>query len=123
VRVASRRQIRQDRARFTVERRIDTAIIGSQLERSHQVEGNTSVRYICHTRNGSTRGIVISRPIIVLGNWFVVCGSLGEDFHYRAQKYWELRDFDGIQLAIRFNDMPEFEDSLRKLRDGPILKL
>jgi len=49
-------------------------------------------------------------------------GRLGEDFHYRVQKYWELRDFGGVQFAVRFNDAQEFEDSLGKLREGPILK-
>lgn len=49
-------------------------------------------------------------------------GRLGDDFHYRVQKYWELRDFDGVQFAVRFKDIQEFEDSLRKLREGPILK-
>jgi aminoglycoside 2''-phosphotransferase len=47
--------------------------------------------------------------------------QLGEDFDYRVQKYWELRDFDGVQFAVRFNDAEEFEDALRKLRKGPIL--
>jgi aminoglycoside 2''-phosphotransferase len=49
-------------------------------------------------------------------------GDLGTNVHYRVQKYWELRDFDGIQFAVRFNDTEEFADSLVKLREGPILK-
>jgi len=48
-------------------------------------------------------------------------GQLGAGIHYRIQKYWELRDFDGVQFAIRFNDPKEFVDSIRKLREGPIL--
>ena len=50
-------------------------------------------------------------------------GHLGTGVHYRVQKYWELRDFDGVQFAVRFNDTKEFADSLLKLRQGPILQL
>jgi aminoglycoside phosphotransferase (APT) family kinase protein len=49
-------------------------------------------------------------------------GNLGEYFNYRVQKYWELRDFGGVQFAIDFNDTQEFEASLAKLREGPLLK-
>jgi aminoglycoside 2''-phosphotransferase len=65
------------------------------------------------------------------GQPFVTCaiqayqaagGRLGPHFDYRVQKYWELRDFDGVQFAVRFNDVQEFEDSVRKLREGPILR-
>jgi aminoglycoside phosphotransferase (APT) family kinase protein len=48
-------------------------------------------------------------------------GHLGEHFDHRVQKYWELRDFDGVQFAVRFNDTQEFEDAIEKLRNGPIL--
>lgn len=49
-------------------------------------------------------------------------GELGEDFHHRVQRYWELRDFGGVRWAVRFNDVKEFDDSIQKLRKGPILK-
>lgn len=51
----------------------------------------------------------------------VAGGEVGEDFHHRVQRYWELRDFGGVRWAVRFNDAEEFEDSIQKLRKGPIL--
>ncbi len=47
--------------------------------------------------------------------------DLGEDFYHRVQRYWELRDFGGVRWAVRYNDVEEFNDSIRKLRNGPIL--
>jgi hypothetical protein len=38
------------------------------------------------------------------------------------QRYWELRDFGGLQFAVRHADQQEFIDALRKLEHGPILK-
>lgn len=49
-------------------------------------------------------------------------GDPGEDFHHRVQRYWELRDFGGVRWAVRFHDDAEFDDSIRKLRQGPILR-
>ena len=48
-------------------------------------------------------------------------GVLGESFGYRLRKRWEARDFDGLSYAIQQNDPDEFEDSIAKLRRGPIL--
>lgn len=39
----------------------------------------------------------------------------------RMQRYWELREFDGIAQAVMMNDEMELRDSLGKLRAGPVL--
>lgn len=48
-------------------------------------------------------------------------GVLDETFHHRMRKLWELREFDGIQFAVQYDDSKEFEDAVGKLRNGPIL--
>lgn len=48
-------------------------------------------------------------------------GLFNENDHYRMQRLWELRDFYGVLYGIRFNDEEELLDSIRKLREGPVL--
>lgn len=48
-------------------------------------------------------------------------GELDENFEYRMQRLWEVREFEGLHYAIKFADPFEFNDALRKLRHGPIL--
>ncbi|MGH2557711.1 MAG: phosphotransferase family protein [Thermomicrobiales bacterium] len=48
-------------------------------------------------------------------------GELDEDFSHRLWRFWELREFDGVQLAVQSGDSAEFEDAVRKLRRGPVL--
>jgi len=40
----------------------------------------------------------------------------------RVQRWWELRELDGVAWAIRTNDDAELEDAIRKLRARPILR-
>ena len=47
-------------------------------------------------------------------------GVFGEDDAYRMRRLWELRHFYGVLFSVRFNDEREMEDSIRKLRAGPI---
>lgn len=49
-------------------------------------------------------------------------GQLDENFEYRMQRLWEAREFEGLHYAVKFDDPIEFNDALRKLRHGPILK-
>ncbi len=48
-------------------------------------------------------------------------GDLGSGFDQRMAGLWGLREFGGLQYAIKFNDEEEFADSIIKLRKGPIL--
>lgn len=47
--------------------------------------------------------------------------ELDRNWRHRAEQYWALRVFFGIQFAIDREDEAEWVDSLRKLREGPIL--
>lgn len=46
---------------------------------------------------------------------------LDRDWEHRADQWWALRVFFGIQFAIDREEEAEWVDSLRKLREGPIL--
>ncbi|HLO15995.1 MAG TPA: hypothetical protein VK206_14275 [Anaerolineales bacterium] len=48
-------------------------------------------------------------------------GELDENFEYRMQRLWEVREFEGLHYAIKFNDPNEQNDAIHKLRHGPIL--
>ena len=48
-------------------------------------------------------------------------GLFDDSDHYRMERLWELRDFYGVLYGIRFNDEEELLDSIRKLREGPVL--
>jgi len=48
-------------------------------------------------------------------------GTLDATFDYRTRRLWELRVFDGLAFAVRHADSAEFDDAVRKLREGPIL--
>jgi aminoglycoside 2''-phosphotransferase len=47
--------------------------------------------------------------------------TLTESLAYRIEHYWEVRDFGGLQFAVKHTDQEELTDALRKLRQGPIL--
>ncbi|MGH2609348.1 MAG: phosphotransferase family protein, partial [Tepidiformaceae bacterium] len=47
--------------------------------------------------------------------------ELDSNWRHRADQWWALRVFFGIQFAIDRKDEAEWVDSLRKLRAGPIL--
>ena len=48
-------------------------------------------------------------------------GHLTAAFAHRLQRYWELREFEGIQFAVVHADEDELADSLDKLRRGAVL--
>ena len=48
-------------------------------------------------------------------------GLFDEDDGYRMERLWELRDFYGVLYGVRFSDEQELVDSIRKLREGPVL--
>ena len=48
-------------------------------------------------------------------------GLLGEGFEHRLRQMWAVREFGGIDYSIRYEDRAELEDSIEKLRRGPIL--
>jgi len=48
-------------------------------------------------------------------------GILDEGLLYRAQRLWELREFVGIGFAVRTTNQAQFDDAVRKLRNGPLL--
>ena len=47
-------------------------------------------------------------------------GELDPDWRFRMARQWELREFFGVRNAIKANDIAELNDSIRKLRSGPI---
>lgn len=57
----------------------------------------------------------------VIDSYRAAGGILNQSFHHRVRRLWELREFGGIQFAVRFDDPAELADSVRKLRSGPIL--
>ena len=57
----------------------------------------------------------------VIESYRGVGGRFGEDSHYRMRRLWELREFYGVLYGIRFEDDKELLDSIRKLREGPLL--
>lgn len=59
---------------------------------------------------------------LVMHAYQALGGEFDEYFAYRMQRLWEAREFDGLQHAIRFDDLNEVNDALRKLRQGPILQ-
>jgi len=48
-------------------------------------------------------------------------GPFDDNDLYRVRRLWELRHFYGVLFGIRFNDEEELADSIRKLREGPVL--
>ena len=57
----------------------------------------------------------------VLEHYQAAGGILDTDVRYRMQKRWELRGFNGMQLAIHFEDQAAFDTALANLLNGPIL--
>ena len=57
----------------------------------------------------------------VIGAYRAAGGQLDAGFEHRLRRHWELREFDGIRFAARQADAAEFEDGVRKLRQGPFL--
>ncbi|MEX0781127.1 MAG: phosphotransferase [Dehalococcoidia bacterium] len=47
--------------------------------------------------------------------------QLDSNWRHRADQWWALRTFFGVQFAVEREDEGEWVDSLRKLREGPIL--
>jgi aminoglycoside 2''-phosphotransferase len=45
-----------------------------------------------------------------------------ELLEYRVRRYWELREFAGLEFAISQKDDAEIEDALRKLAGGPLFQ-
>ncbi len=48
-------------------------------------------------------------------------GALGLCFPYRVHRHGELRELDGLHLALQTGNEAETADGFRKLRRGPIL--
>jgi aminoglycoside phosphotransferase (APT) family kinase protein len=48
-------------------------------------------------------------------------GQVDRGMKHRISRQWELREFGGIRTALELNDREEFQESVRKLRAGPIL--
>lgn len=59
--------------------------------------------------------------LAVVDHYHAAGGILDADFEYRVQRLWELRGFDGMRLAIHNESQREFDRSLARLRQGPLL--
>jgi aminoglycoside phosphotransferase (APT) family kinase protein len=69
-------------------------------------------------------------PLLYLGRNFAervlaACRARGvrvdAGLRHRAARWWEAQEFIGVRYAVRQDDREELEDSLRKLRAGPLL--
>ena len=68
-------------------------------------------------------------PLLYLGEAFLDAAMEayesppGDDDSFRAriQRHWEIREFGGIEYALATGDSQEMEDSICKIRKGPIL--
>ena len=49
-------------------------------------------------------------------------GSFGSKEQYRAQNYWEAREFGGIARVIENSDDQELDEGIQKLKRGPRFK-
>jgi aminoglycoside 2''-phosphotransferase len=67
--------------------------------------------------------LYLGEPFVarVLAVYAGLGGYLDPGIRYRIERLWEARDFGGVQYSIRYADAAELRDSLRKLRQGPIL--
>lgn len=59
--------------------------------------------------------------LAVLDQYQAAGGILDENVEYRVQRFWELRGFAGMRLAIHFENQRAFDRALDRLRRGPIL--
>lgn len=48
-------------------------------------------------------------------------GADDAGFEHRLRQWWALREFSGLEWSVRRNDREELEDSIAKIRRGPIL--
>lgn len=48
-------------------------------------------------------------------------GAADADLVYRMERLWEVWEFGGIRYAAQYDDAEVMEDSLRKVRAGPVL--
>lgn len=47
--------------------------------------------------------------------------TVGDGFEHRLRRLWAVREFSGLTYSIHYDDRAELEESLEKLRRGPIL--
>jgi hypothetical protein len=67
------------------------------------------------------RHLEISFAAEVAAEYAATAGDLGPHFERRIDRYWELREFDGLRFAVEYDDPAELADGLEALRAGPIL--
>lgn len=58
---------------------------------------------------------------LVIEAYLKAGGKLNQSFQHRMRRLWELREFTGLQFAVRFDDPVELAEAIGKLRAGPIL--
>lgn len=58
---------------------------------------------------------------LVIDEYRAAGGIVDGDLPRRARKLWELRTFGGIAFSVRHDDPLELEESIAKLRAGPVL--
>jgi aminoglycoside 2''-phosphotransferase len=67
--------------------------------------------------------LYLGRPFVngVIEAYQAAGGRLGENFRHRLGQLWAVREFGGVQFSVRYNDPEELQNSIQKLRNGPIL--
>ena len=58
----------------------------------------------------------------VISEYCTCGGRWDERVEHRVRRYWELREFYGLQFGIVHDSPEEIEDGVRKLRAGPIIR-
>jgi aminoglycoside 2''-phosphotransferase len=60
---------------------------------------------------------------LVIDAYHAAGGTFDDNDRYRMRRLWELREFYGVLYCVRFpDDEEEMEDSIRKLRAGPLFR-
>lgn len=67
------------------------------------------------------RHLDLSFAAEVAAEYEAAARDLGPHFELRIDRYWELREFDGLRFAVEYDDPAELQDGLQALRDGPTL--
>lgn len=77
--------------------------------------GDSAVDFATLLYLGAAFAAQVVRSYVELG------GKPGDNFVHRLQRWWEFREFAGVEYSIRVNDAEELADSVRKIREGAIL--
>ena len=94
------------------------------------VEGNQIVGLLDFENVGVDDPALDFAPLLYLGEEFYRkvltsyengAGQVEPGFEHRLRQLWALREFSGLEWSIENDDRVEFEETIQKIRRGPIL--